>query len=91
MVSDLDTGHMGFLLRLLLKLLVGVVTTHSPTVANCDDARSSSKTPSLLSSPSPSSLEDPTMTFKLCTIETPSFMFSLFNSFSGKRTYAASL
>ncbi|KAK0586704.1 hypothetical protein LWI29_010993 [Acer saccharum] len=32
MVSDLDTGHMGFVLRRLLKLLVEVVTTYSPTV-----------------------------------------------------------
>ncbi|KAK0601672.1 hypothetical protein LWI29_026303 [Acer saccharum] len=30
MVLDLDTGHLGFGLRHLLKILVGVVTTHSP-------------------------------------------------------------
>ncbi|KAI9195646.1 hypothetical protein LWI28_016903 [Acer negundo] len=34
MVSDLDNGHLGFVLRCLLKLLVGVVTTYSPTVTN---------------------------------------------------------
>ncbi|KAK1588651.1 hypothetical protein Q3G72_025520 [Acer saccharum] len=41
MVPDLDTGHLGFGLRHLLKILVGVVTTDLPsaaTVANGSSA-----------------------------------------------------
>ncbi|KAK0604805.1 hypothetical protein LWI29_019629 [Acer saccharum] len=36
MVSDLDNGHLGFVLQCLLKLLVWVVTNHSPAVTNGD-------------------------------------------------------
>ncbi|KAI9152965.1 hypothetical protein LWI28_003707 [Acer negundo] len=34
MVSDLDSVHMGFVLQRLLKLLVEMMTTHSPAMAN---------------------------------------------------------